>query len=110
MSSAERHSPRVLLDLQACQTQGSANRGVGRYSLGLANAIAAAAGPRDLRVLLSGQLQHQPESLPVREASIARLPALPNWHSARDFEGGESDSLDAVAYSAFVQRFQPDII
>jgi glycosyltransferase involved in cell wall biosynthesis len=110
MSSAARHSTRLLLDLQACQTVGSAHRGVGRYSLGLTDAIAAAAAPRDVRLLLSDGLPHQPSRLPVGGPRIAHLPALPEWHSTRDFQGGERDSLDALAYSAFVQRLQPDVL
>jgi hypothetical protein len=110
MSSAARHSTRLLLDLQATQTEGSANRGVGRYSMGLATAVAAIAAPRDLRLLLADALLHQPRGMPVSEERIVRLPALPDWQTTRDFGGGERDSLDATAYMAFVQRLQPDVI
>src|SRR5512143_4046028 len=110
MSSAARHSTRLVLDLQACQTQGSANRGVGRYSTGFAAAIVAAEPLLDVRAILSDVLTHQPSGLPLGEARIARLPALPDWNAGRDFEGGERDSLDAVAYTAFAQRLAPDIL
>ncbi len=110
MSRAARHSTRLLFDLQACQTQGSADRGVGRYSLGLTKAVAATAGPRDLRLLLSDALPHQPRGLPLGEERIARMPALPDWQTERDFSGGERDSLDAIAYSAYLQRYRPDVV
>jgi glycosyltransferase involved in cell wall biosynthesis len=63
-----------------------------------------------LRLLLSDNLPYQPARLPVDEAHIARLPVLPDWNSGRDFQGGERDSLDAIAYSAFAQRLQPDVL
>jgi glycosyltransferase involved in cell wall biosynthesis len=44
---------RILLDLQACQAS-SMNRGIGRYSLALAQAIARNCGPHDVRIALSG--------------------------------------------------------
>ncbi len=44
----------ILIDLQACQTLGSRNRGIGRYSLALARAMAGvAAGTHRVSVLLS---------------------------------------------------------
>jgi glycosyltransferase involved in cell wall biosynthesis len=102
---------RVLLDLQAAQTVGSAHRGVGRYALGLAAALAASRGERDVRYLLSESLPHAP-AFPPRGAPLATtwLPPLPEWATRRSHEGGERDALDAIAYSACVQRLSPDLV
>ncbi|MBI3610811.1 MAG: glycosyltransferase [Nitrospirae bacterium] len=56
---------RIVLDLQACQTEGSRNRGVGRYSMALARHIAAQRGHDDLCISLNGLY---PETLaPISE-------------------------------------------
>lgn len=44
---------RIVLDLQACQTENSPYRGIGRYSLSLAKAIAAQRKNHDLRFALN---------------------------------------------------------
>jgi glycosyltransferase involved in cell wall biosynthesis len=44
---------KIVIDLQACQTPGSAQRGIGRYSMELARAIARNRGPHDVRFLLN---------------------------------------------------------
>ncbi|WP_394777605.1 glycosyltransferase, partial [Undibacterium sp.] len=45
---------RIVIDLQACQSTGSRTRGIGRYSLSLAKAMARNAGGHDLQLALSG--------------------------------------------------------
>ena len=110
MRSALSQSTRLVVDLQACQTEVSATRGVGRYSHALATAIAQRAGPIETHVLLSRDLGTPPLGVPVPGNRVHRLPCLPDWHVARDHVGGERDSLDALACAAFVQRIKPDIV
>jgi glycosyltransferase involved in cell wall biosynthesis len=45
---------RIVIDLQACQTQGSKNRGIGRYSMALAQAMARNAGQHEFFLALNG--------------------------------------------------------
>lgn len=45
---------RIVIDLQAGQTETSRNRGTGRYSLCLAEAVAAKRGEHELRITLNG--------------------------------------------------------
>ncbi len=45
---------RIVVDLQACQTEASAGRGVGRFAEGLARHLAGRMGSDDLRLCLSG--------------------------------------------------------
>jgi glycosyltransferase involved in cell wall biosynthesis len=52
---------RILLDLQGAQTAGSRHRGIGRYSLSLAEGILRERGEHEVRILLNGAF---PESIP----------------------------------------------
>lgn len=64
---------RIVIDLQACQSSGSRTRGIGRYSLALAQAMARQAGEHEIWLLLSGLF---PESImPLREAFAGLVPA-----------------------------------
>ncbi|PRY92816.1 glycosyltransferase involved in cell wall biosynthesis [Hasllibacter halocynthiae] len=64
---------RIVLDLQGAQTIGSRNRGIGRYSMGLAGGMARAAGPWvDLRIVLNGAFPDTIE--PIINALSADLP------------------------------------
>ncbi len=57
---------RIVLDLQACQTPGSRNRGIGRYSMSLALAMARHAQEHDVLIALSNRFPGTIE--PVRRA------------------------------------------
>ena len=62
---------RLMLDLQACQTPPSRERGVGRYSLNLAKALAAL-GEHEVWLALNGRF---PETIPaIRRAFEGVLP------------------------------------
>lgn len=60
---------RLVLDLQPCQGS-SMNRGIGRYSIALARAIARNAGAHDVQILLSGAF---PESAIALRETFANL-------------------------------------
>lgn len=63
---------KLLLDLQGCQSGGSRNRGIGRYSLALAQAMARHGGAHEIWLLLNGAF---PETLePLREAFAGLVP------------------------------------
>ena len=63
---------KLLLDLQGCQSGGSRNRGIGRYSLALAQAMVRHGGAHDIWLLLNGTLPGTVE--PLREAFAGRVP------------------------------------
>lgn len=110
MSEINTRSLRLLLDMQACQTEGSGPRGVGRYSHALFSSLAAGAGQHDVYAHLSKQLPIQVELPVLPESRILRSPPLPAWGTDRDFRGGEQDSLDALSLSAFLAPIKSDII
>lgn len=63
---------RIVIDLQACQSTGSRNRGIGRYSLALAQAMARQATYQEIYLLLSKRF---PETIaPIQKAFQDILP------------------------------------
>lgn len=63
---------RIVVDLQACQTEGSKNRGIGRYSMALAQAMARNAGEHELWLALNGHYLNTVE--PIRAAFDGLIP------------------------------------
>ena len=65
---------KLLLDLQGCQSGGSRNRGIGRYSLALAQAMVRHGGAHEIWLLLNAAF---PDTLePLREAFAGLVPRL----------------------------------
>ena len=63
---------RIVIDLQACQSPSSRNRGIGRYSISLAQAIAQKAGNHEIFLLLNSQF---PDTItPIRKAFHSLIP------------------------------------
>ena len=104
------HSLRILFDMQACQTQGSANRGVGRYSSSLLETVGSMAKPREVYALTSAELMHVYKPENISPANILIAGKLPDWHSPRSYSGGDQDKLDGIALSAVCQSIKPDVI
>jgi glycosyl transferase family 4 len=61
---------RIVLDLQGAQSDTSRFRGIGRYSLALAEAMAREAGRHEVWLVLNGRI---PDSLEPLRAGFARL-------------------------------------
>ncbi|RAI42487.1 glycosyltransferase [Rhodoplanes roseus] len=110
MREVDQRSIRILVDLQACQTNGSARRGVGRYSRALFAGLAGGAAPRDIYGLVSTELPHSASIRDLGAAKVIRPPALPNLLLDRDFEGGVRDAIDDVLWSSTVASVSPDIV
>lgn len=111
MTNEVRHrSIRILFDLQACQTLGSSNRGVGNYSANFFSHAAAIRGQRDLFGLLGRHLPSSDRPTNADPARIVRYSLPTSWPSPRDFFGGEADSLDALSISAFIAPLKSDVV
>lgn len=104
------NSSRILFDLQACQTTGSANRGVGRYSSALFETIASQATPRDIFALTSENQAHRYTPANISPAQVLVADALPDWRTERSFDGGDQDILDGLAIASLIQGIKPDVI
>jgi glycosyltransferase involved in cell wall biosynthesis len=106
----EKRSLRLLIDMQACQTESSGLRGVGRYSHAFYTSLIAEAQHHDIFAHLTTDLPVPVQLDGLSEARILRSPSLPAWESNRDFRGGEQDSLNSLALSAFIAPVKADII
>jgi glycosyltransferase involved in cell wall biosynthesis len=106
---------RIVIDLQACQTEGSKGRGVGRYSEGLATQIARQIGSDDLRLSVNSAYDDSIDGLidtfgllvQRQQLSAYRYPRI-----ARQIPGKRSTAV-ALA-DALVRRhwmsLQPDVL
>src|SRR5689334_821412 len=110
MVERNKRSTRLLLDLQACQTEGSAHRGVGRYSKSLAAEIAALAGEREVFALRGRHHPYQIEIDDIAPQRILELPTPAPVGTPRDFNGGEQDAIDGILLSAAIGRVNADVV
>jgi glycosyltransferase involved in cell wall biosynthesis len=103
-------SQRFLFDVQACQTAGSAHRGVGRYSSALAESVALLGERIDVRLLVHGGLS-MPEAYFARQRHrFASIPDMPAWDTPAGYLGGEREALDSVAYQTLANGFNADLL
>lgn len=68
---------RIVIDLQACQSTGSRNRGIGRYSLALAKAMVKNSNGHDFHILLSNAF---PETIMTLRQCFEGLLSPENIH------------------------------
>jgi glycosyltransferase involved in cell wall biosynthesis len=106
---------RILIDLQACQSTGSRDRGIGRYSLALAQAMARHAGQHELSLMLSGAF---PETvIPLRQhfASLVPPERIKVWHApgpvAENIEGSSwRRRAGEMAREQALAELRPDFV
>lgn len=106
----KQNSTRFLFDLQACQSENSAFRGVGFYSKDFFSSMNATSSPAEVYALLSSQLPFYAPIADLNPARILKLNALPAWKTPHDFMGGDADTLDSIAYTSLAQTVKPDVI
>ena len=106
---------RLVLDLQACQSEVSAGRGVGRYAQGLAAHLADRIGEHDLRLCFNKAYDDELRSaidqferrLPRQQLSAYRYPMLaPEGTAARGADIGVAEALIRQHW----MRLQPDVL
>lgn len=106
----DQHSTRIIVDLQAGQTLGSFQRGIGNYSCGFFDHLAKQLPAGDVFALTSDALPHQVDCSAVQpNRRIVMSPQI-DWHTPFEFQGGNRESIGSVAYSAQSQAYKPDII
>lgn len=106
---------RILLDLQAGQNDHSSPRGIGRYSLALAQAIAREAGQHEILLALSGRF---PESIePLRAAFAGLIPSehirvfeLPGPVAEADLANSWRTQAAELVREKFLADLHPDIV
>jgi glycosyltransferase involved in cell wall biosynthesis len=106
---------RIVLDLQACQSEGSRNRGIGRYSLSLARAIAELRGDHELRIALNALYPDAAREVEDQLAGLVPFASFSHYHYLppdRPF-GAEGEYRRAVASALIRQHYaqlQPDVL
>ena len=106
---------RLLLDLQACQSEVSAGRGIGRYAEGLAVHLARRIGDDDLRVCFSAAygatLQH---NLDAFDLCIGRMRLSACRYPRVASQGTKARATTVAVAEALVSRhwtnLQPDVL
>jgi glycosyltransferase involved in cell wall biosynthesis len=106
---------KILLDLQGCQTTGSRHRGIGRYSMSLAQAMLRAGPQHEFHVLLNAAFADTIE--PIR-ASLAGLVPRDRFHifhvppgcSQRDVEVSWRARVAQALRRCAIQQVAPDIV
>ncbi|WP_198670403.1 glycosyltransferase family 1 protein, partial [Dyella sp. C9] len=106
---------RLVIDLQACQSSGNRIRGIGRYSLALAQAMVRNAGNHECVIALNAAIADSVE--PMRAAFTELLPAdrIRSWASvakiAEAFHGGAPRSQAAgELFRQAMREFRPDFV
>lgn len=106
---------RIVIDLQAVQSTGSRNRGIGRYSLSLALAMVRNRGEHEIFIALNGQF---PETIePIRTVFNGLLPQenIRVWHvvgPVAELNGANAwrrESAELVR-EAFLASLKPDMV
>ena len=105
---------RLVIDLQGAQT-GSRFRGIGRYSLSLAKAIASIKGKHDVIVALSDQFPETIDS--IRREFSELLPAdnVRTWHAVGPTRAAGPENklrreISERLREAFLAALQPDVV
>lgn len=106
---------RIVIDAQGAQTSGSAFRGIGRYTVALAQGIARLRDHHDVIIAVNDAF---PESIPrLREAFAAFLPAenFRVWQCPRNINASEEAKHSRRAAAelireAYLAELRPDII
>lgn len=106
---------RLVIDMQACQSPGSRIRGIGRYSLALAQAMVRRAGSHECLVAMNSAIPDSVEYLRAAFSDLLPPERLRSWASttqvAEAFHGGAPRA--SVANELFHQamrEFQPDYL
>lgn len=106
---------RIVLDLQACQTTGSRNRGMGRYTFALTQEIARQGGDHDVRLVLNGRFSSTvPE---IRQAFDSLIPRdritvfqVPSRLHANDPATAWRRAAAEAIRQHFLTALDPDIV
>lgn len=106
---------RIVIDMQGAQSSGSRNRGIGRYTLSIAKALARNHGEHEIALALSGQF---PETIaPIREAFADLLPSesIHVWHAATPVSHSNKSNdwrrhAAELGYESFLCGLSPDFI
>ncbi|HSD00386.1 MAG TPA: glycosyltransferase family 1 protein, partial [Casimicrobiaceae bacterium] len=105
---------RLVVDLEACQTA-SRLRGIGRYSLALADALARAPGPHQMSFVLNAAFPESVEWLRDRFADVVPAARIHAWTGptpvaeSEPLNGWRTRAAEAIR-EGFVRSLRPDAV
>src|SRR5690348_15800536 len=106
---------RVVVDLQACQSHASRNRGIGRYSLALLKAMLQQASGDEVWVALNGELPGTIEPLRAALDDLIPQSRIVVWRAVSGFSA-ELPANDwrrnaaAQVRQSFLESLAPDVV
>ncbi|MET3495557.1 glycosyltransferase [Variovorax boronicumulans] len=105
---------RIVIDLQGSQSPGSRHRGIGRYSLSLAQAMARRAGNHELWLALNGRFPDAVEDIKFAFKGLIDPAHIKVWHPAAQSGSMTRASgdvqTDEKLYEAFLSSLAPDAV
>lgn len=101
---------RIVIDLQAAQTSGSRNRGIGRYSLALLRAMAAAPRGHQLVLALNGAFGDSIDAIREEFGPLVGDANIGVWTPSGDNRTPSRRSADAAIREAFLKSLKPDAV
>lgn len=106
---------KILLDLQGCQTAGSRNRGIGRYSMALARAMMREGPQHEFHILLNGAFADTIEPIRAELADLLSSEHVHVFHPPAGCADNETEqgwrarAAPAIRRCA-VRQVQPDVL
>lgn len=105
---------RILIDLQACQTVGSRHRGIGRYSMALAQAMVKNAPEHEFHLLLNAELQESILAVRKAFAGLVSPAQIHLWQApAQQGHWGAASWANHVRHlirEQAIVELQPDVV
>ena len=106
---------RIVIDMQGAQSSGSRHRGIGRYTLALAQAMVRYRGEHEVVLALSGLFPDSIEHIRAAFADLLPQSSIHVWHAPVPVNYLEPSNLgrrlDAEnIYEAFLHELSPDVI
>lgn len=105
---------KISIDLQAFQTEASHNRGVGRYSLSLAQAIAQQGHGHDIRLVANGMYKKEYQELLQQMAGNGSCKIASYQYMPIEGSFGKNDDYQRLVAEAMVRHcyalISPDIL
>lgn len=106
---------RILLDLQSCQTEGSKNRGIGRYSISLAEAMIRQGKDHEFFVILNGAFPEAARAVRDRLSAILPQERIRTFEIVTPCSPMSQDNLwrhqaSIALREAFIADLKPDAL
>ncbi|UVH56617.1 glycosyltransferase [Variovorax paradoxus] len=105
---------RILIDLQGAQSTGNRHRGIGRYSLSLAQSMARQAGKHELLLALNGRFPEAVDDIRTAFNGLIDPANIKVWYPAAQSGAGARAPSEVLAdeklYEAFLASLKPDAV